>query len=119
MANSTLPLVNSTDVAWIVFRDFETLGEVFVTSLTSNAVVKLQSGPTLDESQLDGTVTTLTFGQAGLTQRVALPVVGGRINRVTKLYVTSGQVKVVANSPTEMNMYLIYSPDLTSFGPTS
>jgi hypothetical protein len=119
MSTSAMPLVTTTDTGWVIFRDFETLGELFITSVTVSAVVEVQSGPTIDESQLDVTVSTTTFTQAGVTQRVSLPVAGGRINRVSRIKVTSGQVKITVTAPTEFTTHLIATPDLSFFGPLS
>lgn len=116
----TFPLLTAaTDVAWCVFRDFEDLGYVLITSISSNAVVEIQSGPTIDPAVLNGAVTTVTFTQAGTQQRVGIPVAGGRINRATRFKVISGQVSLSITAPSQFVSFMSVQADLSGFGPLS
>lgn len=116
----TFPLLAApTDVAWVVFRDFEDLGYILLKSLTSTAVVEIQSGATTDPTLLDGSVTTVNFTQAGVTQRVAIPVAGGRINRATRIKVKSGQVSASIVAPSQFTSFMSVQADLSGFGPLS
>lgn len=116
----TFPLLAaSTDVAWVVFRDFEDLGYILLKSLTANAVVEIQSGPTTDPAMLDSTVTTVNFTQAGVTNRVGLPVAGSRLNRASRIKVKSGQVTATITAPSQFVSFMSVQADLSGFGPLS
>lgn len=110
-----MPLVAfPVDNAWAVFRDFETLGMVYITSLTSFATVQVASGLDFDPTNL-GTPVTLTFTQAGVTQTVALPVsAASSMNRATRVLPTAGQVSVTFTSPTEFKSFMS-NPAATNF----
>jgi len=110
-----IPLLTAGDDGWIIFRDFETLGRVFVESQTQNAVVEVASATIMDPTLL-GSATTLTFTQAGVMQTVALPAgTTDKTFRCTRVRVTSGRVSVTFLSTVPCAV-VVQAPTVTTFG---
>lgn len=116
LKSDTFPLVAAPhDNAWVVFRDFEKNGMVYVEALTTGAKFEIASGPTFDPAGL-GTVTTYTFDQAGTIKSYTLPITGSTINRATRVKPLVGQIKVTF---TGLSPFLSFmsAPPVTTFGP--
>lgn len=97
----TAPLDN----LWLEFRDNETLGVLWLESLGDAATVEVASGPSNDPSLL-GAPSTLTFAQAGIRQRVTLPIGGSPVNRYTRIRPTVGRVSASIAAPSDFRFYI-------------
>lgn len=101
-----IPLVASPyDELWVVFRDAETNGVAWVQALTAGAVVEVASAKTPDATTL-GAPTTLTFAQAGIIQKVNLPIGGSPTDKATRFKPTTGRVTISLAAPSEFRPYM-------------
>ena len=101
-----VPLVSApSEELWVVFRDFESLGVVWVEALTADAVVQVASAATPDPLLL-GAPTTLTFTQVGTRQMAQLPIGGTVTNKATRIKPTAGRIAVAFAAPSEFRHYI-------------
>jgi len=114
--SDTFPLVAAPyDNAWVVFRDFEQNGMVYIEALTAGAQVQIASGPTYDPTAL-GTPTSFTFDQAGVVKSWTLPRTGTAINRATRVLPVVGRVKVTFTGTSPFLSFMM-APPVSTFGP--